>query len=97
MKPVFDFKPVSFLQLIHFNDKVSKLSSPQLKRISNTENLFISKDYHSSYSTDNFNNQTEAMDRLHSTYVRPKIKEIYHPANIQESKLNIDASEHDKI
>ena len=59
--------------------------------------LFISKDYHSSYSTDNSNNQTEAMDILFSTYVTPQIKEIYHPAIIQEWKLNIDAAEYEKI
>ena len=58
--------------------------------------LFISKDYHSSYSTDNFNNQIEAMDRLFSTYVTPQIKEIYHPEIIQEWKLNIDAAEYEK-
>ena len=46
--------------------------------------LYISKYYHSSYSTDNFNNQKETMDRLFSTYVTPQIKEIYHPEIIQE-------------
>ena len=64
---------------------------------SNTlKNLYISKDYHSSYSTDNFNNQKEEMDRLFSTYVTPQIKEIYHPAIIKEWKLNIDAAEYEK-
>ena len=64
---------------------------------SNTlKNLYISKYYHSSYSTDNFNNQKEAMDRLFSTYVTPQIKEIYHPSIIQEWKLNIDAAEYEK-
>ena len=64
---------------------------------SNTlKNLYISKDYHSSYSTDNFNNKKEAMDRLFSTYVTPQIKEIYHPEIIQEWKLNIDAAEYEK-
>ena len=63
---------------------------------SNTlKNLFISKDYNSSYSTDNFNNQKEAMEKLFSTYVTPKINEIYHPAIIQEWKLNIDAAEYE--
>ena len=37
------------------------------------------------------------MDRLFSTYVTPKIKEIYHPEIIQERKLNIDAAEYEKI
>ena len=39
------------------------------------KNLYISKDYHSYYSTDNYNNQKEEMDRLFSTYVTPQIKE----------------------
>ena len=38
------------------------------------KNLYISKDYHFSYSTDTLNNQKEAMDRLFSTYVKPQIK-----------------------
>ena len=36
------------------------------------------------------------MDRLFITYVTPQIKEIYHPAIIQEWKLNIDAAEYEK-
>ena len=36
------------------------------------------------------------MIRLFSTYVPPKIKEIYHPEIIQEWKLNIDAAEYEK-
>ena len=36
------------------------------------------------------------MDRLFSTYATPQIKEIYHPAIIQEWKLNIDAAEYEK-
>ena len=36
------------------------------------------------------------MSRLFSTYVTPKIKEIYHPTIIQEWKLNIDAEEYEK-
>ena len=36
------------------------------------------------------------MDRLFSTYVTPQIKEICHPAIIQEWKLNIDAAEYEK-
>ena len=36
------------------------------------------------------------MYRLFSTYITPQIKEIYHPAIIQEWKLNIDAAEYEK-
>ena len=60
------------------------------------KNLFISSDYHESYSTGKFNTEKEAMRRLFSTYVTPQIKEIYHPAIIQEWKLNIDAAEYEK-
>ena len=48
------------------------------------KNLNIGRDYHSSYSTDNYNDHKEAMDRLFSKYITPQIKEIYHPAIIQE-------------
>ena len=57
------------------------------------KNLFISSYYHESYSTEKFNTKKESMSRLFSTYVTPQIKEIYHPAIIQEWKLNIDAAE----
>ena len=59
--------------------------------------LYIGRDDHSSFSTDNYNDHKEALDRLFSTYITPQIKEIYHPAIIQEWKLNIDASEYEKI
>ena len=36
------------------------------------------------------------MSRLFSKCVTPQIKEIYHPAIIQEWKLNIDAGEYKK-
>ena len=36
------------------------------------------------------------MDRLFIKYVIPQIKEIKHPAIIQEWKLNIDAAEYEK-
>ena len=63
---------------------------------STLKNLYIGKDYHSYYSTDNYNDHKEAMDRLFITYITPQIKEIYHPAIIQEWKLNIDAAEYEK-
>ena len=65
---------------------------------SNTlKNLYISKDYHSSYSNGKLKTKKKAMNRLFSTYVTPQIKEIYHPAIIQEWKLNIDGAEYEKI
>ena len=42
---------------------------------SNTlKNLFISSEYHESFSTKKFNTEKEAMRRLFSTYVTPQIK-----------------------
>ena len=61
-----------------------------------TENLYIGTQYHSLYSTDNYSDQTEKMDRLFKTYITPKLKEIYYPAILQEWKLNIDAAEYEK-
>ena len=37
------------------------------------------------------------MDRLFKTYITPQLKEIYHPAILQEWKLNIDAKEYEKL
>ena len=61
-----ELKVNSYLVMLYYTDITS--TSNTLK------NLFISKDYHSSYSTDNFKNQTEAMDRLCITYFTPQIK-----------------------
>ena len=60
---------------------------------STLKNLYIGTQYHSLYSTDNYSDQTEKMDRLFKTYITPQLKEIYHPAILQEWKLNIDAKE----
>ena len=60
------------------------------------KNLYIGKHYHSLYSTENYNDQTNEMDRLFSPYITPQIKEIYHPEILQELKLNIDAAEYEK-
>ena len=61
------------------------------------KNLYIGTQYHESYSTDIYSNQTEEMDRLFKTYNTPQLKEIYHPEILQEWKLNIDAKEYEKI
>ena len=63
---------------------------------STLKNLYIGTQYHSLYSTDNYNDQTEEMDRLFRTYITPQMKEIYHPEILQERKLNIDAAEYEK-
>ena len=82
---------------VKVNSDLFMLCYTTITSTSNTlKNLYINKDYHSSYSTDSFNNKKEAMDRLFSTYVTPQIKKIYHPEIIQEWKLNIDAAEYEK-
>ena len=64
---------------------------------SNTlKNLVISLNYHSSYSTQEFNTKKEQMRNIFNTYVTPQIKEINHPAFLQEWKLNIDAAEYER-
>ena len=59
---------------------------------STLKNLYIDTQYHSLYSTDNYSDQTEKMERLFKTYITPKLKEICHPEILQEWKLNIDAA-----
>ena len=82
---------------VKLNSDLVMLCYTTITSTSNTlKNLYISKDYHSSYSTDNFNNKKEVMDRLFSTHVTQQIKEIYYPEIIQEWKLNIDATEYEK-
>ena len=70
--------PVKFKDRVGAEVKVNSdlvmLCYTTITSTSNTiKDLYISQDYHSSYSTDNFNNQQEAMERLFSTYVTPQI------------------------
>ena len=78
------------------NTDLVMLCSTTITSTSSTlKNLYIGTQYHSLYSTENYNDQTKEMDRLFRTYITPKIKEIYHPAILQEWKLNIDAAEYE--
>ena len=77
------------------NTDLVRICHTTITSTSNTlKNLYISRDYHSSYSTDNYNDQKEALDRLFSPHITPQIKEIYNPEIIQEYRLNIDAAEY---
>ena len=79
------------------NSDLVMLCKTTIISTSNTlKNLFISSYYHESYSTEKINTEKESMSRLFSTYVTPQINEIYHPAIIQEWRLNIDAAEYEK-
>ena len=60
------------------------------------KNLVINSNYHSSYSTQEFNTKKEQMRNIFNIYVTPQIKEINHPAFLQGWKLNIDAAYHER-
>ena len=52
---------------------------------SNTmKKLVINSNYHSSYSTQEFNTKKKEMSNIFNTYVTPQIKEINHPGFLQE-------------
>ena len=62
---------------------------------SNTlKNLLVNSNYNSSYTNQELNNNKEQMITIFSTYVTPQIKEINHPALLQEWKPNPDAVEY---
>ena len=60
------------------------------------KNLYIGKEYHSSYLTDIYSERKEIMNELFKKYITPQLKEINQPAILQEGKLNIDAKEYEK-
>ena len=57
------------------------------------KNLLVNSNYHYSYTNREFNDKKEQMITIFSTNVAQQIKEIHHPALIQECKLNLDAAE----
>ena len=64
---------------------------------SNTlKNLVVNSNYHSSYTTQEFNTKKEQMSTIFNTYVTQQIKEINHQEFLQEWKLNLDAAEYGK-
>ena len=60
------------------------------------KNLVINSNYHSSYSTEEFNTKKLQMSNIFITYVTPQIKETNDPEILQEWKLNIDAAEYER-
>ena len=71
--------PISVQQRVGAEPKVNSdlvmLCKTTILSTSNTlKNLYISSDYHESYSTETFNAEEEAMSRLFITYVTPQIK-----------------------
>ena len=60
---------------LEVNTDLVMLCNTTTTSISSTlKDLYIGKDYHSFYSTENYNDNKEAMDRLFSTYITPQIK-----------------------
>ena len=60
---------------------------------SNTlNNLVVNSNYHSSYTTQEFNTKKEQIITVFNTYVKPQIKGINYPEFLQEWKINIDAA-----
>ena len=56
------------------NSDLVMLCKTTIISTSNTlKNLYISSDYHESYSTEKFNTEKEAMSRLLSAYITPQI------------------------
>ena len=72
------------------------ICSTTIPKTTNTlKNLFVNSNYHSSYTNQEFNDKKEQMITISSTYVAPQIKEIHHPALLQEWKHNLDAAEYE--
>ena len=57
--------------------------------------MLVNSNYHSSYTNQEINDKKEQMSTIFSKYFTPQIKEIHHPALLQEWKLNIDAAEYE--
>ena len=65
---------------VKVNTDVLMLCHKTITSTSNTlKNLVINSNYHSSYSTQEFNTKKEQMSNLFRTHVTPQIKEINHP------------------
>ena len=65
---------------VKFNTDLVMLCYTTIPSTSNTlKNLVIHSNYHSSYSTQEFNAKKEEMRNIFNTYVTPQIKEINHP------------------
>ena len=61
------------------------------------KNLLVNKNSHCYYTNKEFNDKKEETINIFSAYLTPQIKEIHHPALLQEWKINLDAAEYEKI
>ena len=70
--------------------------STTIPSTSNTlKNLAVNTSFHYSYIQKQFNDRKEEIIKILSAYFEPLIKDINHPALLQECKLNIDAEEYE--
>ena len=60
------------------------------------KNLLLNASSHYSYTQKEFNDKNDEIINILSAYVTPLIKKIYHPALLQEWRLNIDAAEYEQ-
>ena len=59
-------------------------------------NLLLNKSLHSSYIKKSFNDKEVIIINKFILYVLPLLKDINHPALLQEWKLNLDAAAYEK-
>ena len=58
--------------------------------------MVVNKSLHSSYIRREFNDKNKIIINISSAYVEPLLKDINHPALLQEWKLNLDDAEYEK-
>ena len=81
---------------LNVNTDLVMLCFTTIPSTSNTlKKLVFNSNYHSYYSTQEFNTKKEEMSNIFNTYIMPQIKENNYPSFLQEWKLNIDAAEHE--
>ena len=74
------------------SDKVM-IRSNTIPSTSNTlKNLAVNKNFHSYYIQREYNDKEEKRINIFSEYFEPLLKDINHPALLQERKLNLDAA-----
>ena len=75
------------------NSEKFMICSTTIPSTSNTlDRLLVYTSFHSSYIQNEFNVRKEEIINIFSAYIEALIKEINHPALLQEWKLNIDAA-----
>ena len=76
------------------SDKVIIYSTTILSTSNTLKNLAANKSFHSSYIQREYNDKKGIIIKIFSEYVEPILKDINHPALLQERKINPDAAEY---